>query len=62
MKHMWTCRRTFICFTGIVTLGLLGAFRDVHVAKYIMGCVGFVAAANAWQKRAEIKANSVKMK
>lgn len=46
MKRLWTCRRTFIAFAGLVTLAVLG-WRGADVASTIAAITIGLAGANA---------------
>jgi hypothetical protein len=47
MKHLLTCRRTYIATLGIICCTLLGAYLKVDVSLAIMGAVASIAGANA---------------
>jgi len=47
MKHLMTCRRTYIATLGIICCTLLGAYLKVDVSLAIMGAVASIAGANA---------------
>ena len=47
MKHLITCRRTYIATLGIVCCTLLGAYLKMDVSLAIMGAVASIAGANS---------------
>lgn len=47
MKHLLTCRRTYIATLGIICCTLLGAYLKMDVSLAIMGAVASIAGANS---------------
>lgn len=47
MKHLITCRRTYIATLGIICCTLLGAYLKMDVSLAIMGAVASIAGANS---------------
>lgn len=47
MKHLATCRRTFIAALGIICCTGLGMYLKMDVSFAIMGAVASIAGANS---------------
>jgi hypothetical protein len=50
MKNLSYCRRTFIAFFAVTTLGLLGYFKGTDVSIPIATIAIGLAGANAYEK------------
>lgn len=46
MKHLLTCRRTYIATLGIICCTVLGAYLKIDVSLAIMGAVASICGAN----------------
>jgi hypothetical protein len=51
MKHLLTCRRTFIALIGMVLLSTMCLVKGVDTSVSLAAVAMAVAAANAWQKK-----------
>lgn len=51
MKHLSSDRRTFIAFTCILILGVLGYTKGMDVAMAISTVAIGIAGANAYEKK-----------
>jgi uncharacterized membrane protein YadS len=47
MRHLLTCRRTYIATLGILCCTVLGAYLKIDVSLAIMGAVASICGANA---------------
>lgn len=49
MKRVWTCRRTAVTMFGMLVLLTLGVLNKLDVSLAIVGCVGAICGANAFE-------------
>ena len=58
MKHVWTCRRTFIGLTGLILLFILDLMKDEQTGGYMVAVVVAIAGANSMQAALAGKVNN----
>jgi hypothetical protein len=53
VKKIFSCRRTFITFIGIVALLSLGLINGIDTSMAIATAVGAICGANSWEARSK---------
>lgn len=62
MKEMWTCRRTYMAFVGIIALILISSELKLDTTNGIVAIVGFIAGSNAFQSAIESISKAISSK